>query len=491
MRASHGRTEKYYFGKNYFMKINRLVHPGFWFGKTPLEDAVELAAMGVGGFCVYGGTTKSVAELTELLRKASPYTELLISADYEDGLGRWLPDAALFPSNMAIGASASEELSFEKARLTALQAKQLGINWVLAPVIDLADNPGNPIVNTRAFSDRPDSVTTLARAFLDGLKAGGVLNTLKHFPGHGDTTTDSHLALPIVRRNQTQLQNKELQPFKKLISKADSVLTGHLLMPAFDPMFPASQSRKITTDLLKTELGFNGCVVTDALCMKAIGDERTAALNALKAGAHVLLAPENPFELIAFLNEQEGTEPYIQESFRLQSNLILRLQEFLPSPSGYPFEDTSFNRKCASACCVFRGNWEGLLPGDTVHYVELGNDENYFATSFLSTLKNSGVRVHPFENRAEKLIIASFSNYKSFKGKINLSSAEKETLARAVANSGKNIFISFGNPFSTNGFEDKVNAALFTFSPNAEFQKYAAEVLLGHKQPAGKMPVLL
>ena len=151
------------------MNINRLVHPGFWFGKTSEEDALKLARLGAGGFCLYGGTRAEVSALTRALRAASPHKKILISADYEDGLGRWLPDAELLPSNLALGAAGDEELAFEKGLLTARQAKSLGVDWVFAPVVDLADHPDNPIVNTRSFGADPALVTRLAGAFMDGL----------------------------------------------------------------------------------------------------------------------------------------------------------------------------------------------------------------------------------------------------------------------------------------------------------------------------------
>ena len=191
------------------MNINRLVHPGFWFGKTNKEDALKLARMGVGGFCLYGGTRAEVAALTHALRAASPHKRILISADYEDGLGRWLPDAELLPSNLALGAAGSEDLAFEKGLLTARQAKSIGVDWVFAPVVDLAVRADNPIVNTRAFGADPDLVTRLAGAFMDGLAKGGVLNSIKHFPGHGNTGTDSHLALPVLLSTKQHIWEHE------------------------------------------------------------------------------------------------------------------------------------------------------------------------------------------------------------------------------------------------------------------------------------------
>ena len=255
------------------MNIARMVFPGFWFGQSSEEEAIRLAGLGVGGFCLYGGTKTAVATLTRKLRAASPLPRILIAADYEDGLGRWLPDAELLPSNLAIGASHNEKLAFEKGFITGQEALSLGVDWVFAPVVDLANNSQNPIVNTRSFGEDPEQVTRLAGAFMQGLNKGGVLNCLKHFPGHGNTTTDSHLDLPVVSDSLSTLKKTALLPFQALLPLADSVMIGHLLVPALDEQNPASLSKTIIHKLLQEAMGFTRCICTDALLMKALGDE--------------------------------------------------------------------------------------------------------------------------------------------------------------------------------------------------------------------------
>lgn len=473
------------------MKKNRLVHPGFWFGKTNFEDALELSRLGAGGFCIYGGTAPEVKLLTASLRAASPHKQILISADYEDGLGRWLPDAALLPTNLAIGASDSKQLAFEKGKLTALQARSLGVDWVFAPVLDLADTPGNPIVNTRAFSDDPRLVTALGGALMEGLCSGGILNSVKHFPGHGATDTDSHLALPILKRSLEQLQSHELIPFKELLNKTDAVMIGHLLLPQVDDALPASQSKKIITGLLKENLGWNGCVITDALCMKAIGDEKEASRNALLAGAHILLSCEKPFELMDYLNSLPDLDALTANALAQQDQLIARLQARQPPATSVNLMDDSFAQQAAPYCLMQQGSVEPLAIGETVHYLELGNEESYLAKDFLYTLQKNGIRIVPFKERANKLIAVSFSNYKAFKGHINLSAEEHSRLKNALAASKNSTLISFGSPFCFKGLEKQATAALFTFSPTPAFQRAAAALLIGRGQALGKMPVQL
>lgn len=471
------------------MNINRLVHPGFWFGKTSEEDALKLARLGAGGFCLYGGTRAEVSALTRALRAASPHKKILISADYEDGLGRWLPDAELLPSNLALGAAGDEELAFEKGLLTARQAKSLGVDWVFAPVVDLADHPDNPIVNTRSFGADPALVTRLAGAFMDGLARGGALNSLKHFPGHGNTATDSHLALPVLLATKQHLLERELAPFCALLPKADCVMAGHLLVPALDDQRPASTSPKIIGELLQTEMGFSNCVSTDALMMKALGDEKQAALSAFLAGAHILLAPEKPFELMEFLHAQKLPEDKLRRAEQIQNLLCARADE-IPSPTqAAAFESTDFSARAARKALTLSGALLTLKPGETLHYLDAGNDENLSSAPFLNTLAAHGVRVAKFNGTADKLAVLCWRRYQAFKGKIGLSEEETAQVQAALRRAKQHLVISFANPWTAGGIP--AGGKLFTFSPSPAFQQAAAECLLGQFTPQGKLPVLL
>lgn len=473
------------------MNIERLVHPGFWFGKTPMQDALKLAQMGVGGFCLYGGTKEQVAAFTQAVRAASPLCKILISADYEDGLGRWLPDAELLPSNMALGAADDEQAAFEKGLLTARQAKSLGVDWVFAPVLDLADNPQNPIVNTRSFGANAELVIRLAGALMDGLKQGGALNSLKHFPGHGDTATDSHLALPTVQKKTDQLKQNELVPFEALLHKADSVMIGHLLVPALDNKKPASLSKSIISDLLRQEMGYQGCVVTDALLMKAIGNEKQAALDALNAGADILLVPENPFELIEFLRAQHVPQAWLDRSEHAQDELCRRA-DLIPAPTPQKaFAATDFSLRTARKAVAQTGRIFTLSPGETVSYLEAGNDDKLSARPFLETLQKNGIHAKPYtEGKTDKLLILCFRQYQAFKGKIDLENTEAQRLSQAAEQAGQCVFISFASPWAARAVP-AATGALFAFSPAPAFQQTAAAVLTGKLKPAGKIPVQL
>lgn len=467
------------------LNTNRLIYPGFWFGKTSEQDALQLARRGVGGFCIYNGTLTRVKRLADNLRAASALEHLFICADYEDGLGRWIAGTAWVLSNLAIGASRSEEIAYQKGLTLAREAKSVGVDWIFAPVLDLCDEPKNPIVNTRSFGADPLLVGRLGAALCRGLTDGGVLNCAKHFPGHGRTQQDSHLVLPTLQRSLAQLQKNELIPFQTALAYADSVMAGHLLLPDLDPQLPASLSPAVMSELLKNDMGFDRLILTDALCMKAIGDEKQAALQALHAGAHILLAPENPLALSDFLQQQNGLQPYVQDSVSKQHALQLRLQH----KTRQGLDAADFNRQYASYCVVWHKEPFKLLNEQEVSYLELGNEESFAAQVFLQTLQKNGVRIKKWEGTPTDILLAvSFSNYKAFKGHINLSMQEQQQLSQASKKSRKSIFISFGSPFGTETI-NTLTTRLFCFSPADEMQQCAADILCGKQTAKGSWPL--
>lgn len=473
------------------LNIARLVFPGFWFDKTPEEEALALARAGVGGFCLYGGTKTKVATLTRKLRAASPLPRILIAADYEDGLGRWLPDSELLPSNLAIGATQDENFAFEKGYITAREALKIGVDWVFAPVVDLANNAGNPIVNTRSFGADPQLVTRMAGAFMKGLSQGGVLNCLKHFPGHGNTTTDSHIAMPVVTETTTQLRNSTLIPFEELLPQADSVMAGHLLVPALDDQNPASLSKIIIHDLLQETLGFTRCVCTDALLMKALGDEKLASLQALDAGAHILLVPEKPFELIEFLKLQVFPDEILKRAEQVLNGLCAQADELAATAQKTSYNAADFTKRAARRALVPLGHFPPVEPGDTVHLLEIGNDENISSVPFIDTLRAYGIITEDFKepSQTDTLIILFWRRYKPFSGKIGLTQEEATLVNNAVKNVRRTLLICFANPFAARHVNTE--GQLLAFSPSPVFQQAAAECVMGRFEPVGKLPMPL
>ncbi|KZR88646.1 putative lipoprotein YbbD precursor [Synechococcus sp. MIT S9509] len=261
----------------------------------------RLLQSGVGGVILLGGTATELQQRCRTLRSWSDSGELLLCADVEEGIGQRFPGATWLAPPMALGRlhqtnpEHALRLAERYGRTTGDQAQRCGLNWVLAPVCDVNSNPDNPVINVRAWGDQPESVADLVRAFQRGLNAAGVLGCAKHFPGHGDTDQDSHLELPLIKHGRSRLDRVELVPFRRLIdSGIASVMTAHLLIPALDDSQPATLSRAVLTDLLRTELGFTGLVVTDALVMEAISNRAgpgEAAVQAFAAGADLILMP--------------------------------------------------------------------------------------------------------------------------------------------------------------------------------------------------------
>ncbi len=260
-----------------------------------------LQELGVGGVILLGGSAAEIALRCQQLQEWSKLP-LFLTADIEEGVGQRFSGATWFPPPMALAAISDHEQAEHYAQqmgaITAQEALAIGLNWVLAPVVDVNNNPKNPVINVRAFGDHPQTVGKLAAAFIRGAQAHPVLTTAKHFPGHGDTATDSHLDLPVVPHTRERLNEIEYPPFEDAIaSQVDSIMSAHLLIPELDKNYPATLSDRILTQELRQTLGFEGLIVTDALVMGAIANQygaNEAAVLAVEAGADILMMPADP-----------------------------------------------------------------------------------------------------------------------------------------------------------------------------------------------------
>jgi len=224
---------------------------------------------------------------------------LLIAADFESGLSSRLNGTTVFPQAMAFGAAGKTDYAESFGKITALEARAIGVHWNFFPVADVNSNPSNPIINTRSFGENPQQVGELVAAYIRGAHSNGMLTTAKHFPGHGDTATDSHLGVAQVSGDKARLDSVELPPFRQAIAAGvDAVMVAHVAVPALesDPNKVATTSPAIVTQLLKAQLGFQGIVISDALDMAALtrlyaANIGRAAVDAFKAGNDVLLIP--------------------------------------------------------------------------------------------------------------------------------------------------------------------------------------------------------
>lgn len=288
----------------------------------------EVVSEGVGGCIVFGGNVDSVAEMLAALSEESPHP-LLVGSDLERGLGQQLEGGTLFPCQMALGACGHSGLAYAQGCVTAVEATAVGINLVFAPVADVNTEPANPIIGTRSYGEDPAAVATMTAAFVRGCQLGGAGATAKHFPGHGATTTDSHIELPTVEAPRELIERRDLEPFRAAVDNdVAAVMTAHVLYPSLGAA-PATFSHEIVGDLLRQRMGHDGLVVTDALLMGAVTEtmgQAEAAVAAVEAGADVLLAPEDTGALIAGL-EQAVRDGRVAEA-RLDES-IARIERFL------------------------------------------------------------------------------------------------------------------------------------------------------------------
>jgi len=295
-------------------KIGQLLFTTYHGSFTPTDAAAyqqmmhDVNDLHVGGFITITqitplGIVKSQAYPTAVLLnqlQAKSKLPLLIGADFERGAAMRLDEGTSFPTAMALAAAGDPQDAYTMGKITALEARAVGIQWIYAPDADVNNNPGNPIINTRSFGEDPARVAKFVSAFVKGVQENGGLATAKHFPGHGDTAADSHIDLPVIHADRERLEHLELVPFRAAIAAgAGSVMTAHLSIPALEPdsNTPATLSHNILTGLLRDELGFEGLVVTDAMDMGGITVRFApgeAAVRAVVAGADALLMPPVP-----------------------------------------------------------------------------------------------------------------------------------------------------------------------------------------------------
>ena len=310
-----------------------------------LTDYIEREK--VGGFTISVGSPTEVASKLNAMQ-AMASLPLIFGADLEAGAGfrarggYFIPNAidlggaVVFPPEMAIGATGDTVLAWEQGRLTAVEGRALGIHIAYAPVLDVNNNPANPVINTRSFGEDPLMAARLGAAFIRGLQANGMIATGKHFPGHGDTGTNSHLALPVVTVSRNRLDSVELVPFRAAVSSGvGAIMTFHGAMPALDSSgVPGTLSQKVMTGLLRNELRFKGIIISDAMDMRGVLDQYgavEAVKRAVAAGVDVLIQPLNVSQtidaVVAGAREGRYSEARLDESVRriLEAKRVMRL----------------------------------------------------------------------------------------------------------------------------------------------------------------------
>lgn len=280
-------------------KVGQLFIVGF--DDTKINSHIEnlIKDFNVGNVILFERNCKTPEQILKLIQNlqklAIKYNgvPMFIGIDQENGMVTRIGEGVCtFPGNMAQANGATEEEIYQVAKYTGEMLEALGINYNLAPSLDINNNPNNPIIGIRSFGENPETVTNMGLACIKGFQDAGIISTAKHFPGHGDTAIDSHLTLPCIPHSKERLEKVELYPFKAAIDAGvKSIMTAHIIFPAYEPVYPATLSPLVLTNLLRQDLGFHNLIITDCMEMKAISDTYTtqqASVMAIAAGADIV-----------------------------------------------------------------------------------------------------------------------------------------------------------------------------------------------------------
>lgn len=466
----------------------------------------------IGGFLLGKGTINGYAAL---IRTAQAVTKvpLLVTLDGEWGLAMRMTDAPRFPHSMALGAITDPELLEEYGQEVARQCKAVGIHVNFAPVLDVNSNPKNPVIGYRSFGENPKRVATLSTAYARGLEKGGVMSVAKHFPGHGDTNTDSHKALPTIDHSAETMHNTDLLPFQAFINAGLSgIMTGHLKVPSLDATgTPASLSHTITSDLLRDKMRFNGLIFTDALAMKGAvaRSNENNCVTAIKAGADVLLGSASPLNdinaVITAVRSGDIPEALIDKVCRriliAKFNLGLANANTLPvkRPSDVVNSPLSkaVNKKLSAAAITLLRNNDSLIPvrelaNANIAVISIGAAaNNTFSSRCRSYADIDQIQLNaaPTASQNSRIDKASIKIVPIFS-----SSATAVQTFAAIASKPGIIPVFFLNPYKVSAFKNSLakTSTLFIIGDDTpDLRDAAAQAIFGGIDISGKFPVNL
>ena len=459
------------------------------------KEFVKLVArVQPGGVCFFKGNPTAEASLTRRLQAVSN-VPLFVSIDGEWGPAMRLDSCVAFPRQMTLGALSEENdsLIYQMGLEVAEQCKAVGINLNFAPCIDINNNSRNPVINSRSFGENRDKVCRKAALYMHGMQDGGIVTSLKHFPGHGDTESDSHLALPTIRKSRIDLDEMELYPYRQLIKEnPDMVMVGHLNIPALDTTKKSvsSLSYTIVSQLLKKELGYNGLIITDGMEMKGVRNqnrfEGDVEIRALLAGADILLLPGETDSVISAI-KRAVEEGVISED--LINERCLRVLQFKESHGITNYTSTNskeiikwlnrseavwVNRQIEEKALTLLKNDDDMLPlnaktaGNTAflcvdrkayqsEYKRIVGEYNlpyFYMDKKISTKEQANIitKLAPY-----KQIIVAFGGSNQLGGSgygIDMSSVK---LLNRLAKEKQVILIHLGNPYALNYFDSLTN----------------------------------
>lgn len=440
---------------------------------------------------------------------------MMIGMDAEWGVFQRITAAYKFPWAMTLGAIQDKNLIKEMAAKIAEDCRRMGINWNFAPVVDVNTNPNNPIIGNRSFGSEVLNVLNSASAYSAGLQENNVLAAIKHFPGHGDTNTDSHYDLPVVSHNLERLQNVELAPFKSLMDKGiGGVMVAHLYVPALEKKegIPASVSKDIITGVLKEKFGYEGLIITDALNMGAVAKRyKPGELDALafKAGNDIMLFSEGVEEGKRLIQHAidigEIPQERVEESVKkiLLTKYFLGLNKYEPrNPENINHDLSNDSHRIlvqnlyANALTLIK-NDKKLLPlacDETYYYVPL--EEATYETFFENLNQNTTVIIKKASEISSipanaKVIVGFHKDNSTAYKPYNISVESKKLLAK-LGEKHQVILTVFGSPYALKDVDiSRVSTVLVAYENNGDSMRAVAESLAGKNKISGRLPVLV
>lgn len=443
----------------------------------------------MGGLLLGKGTIKSYADLINFAQKWSDIP-VMVTLDGEWGPAMRVTDAPRFASNMALGACANEALAYSYGKEVARQCKLLGIHVNFAPVLDVNSNPNNPVIGYRSFGDNAKMVAKLGAAYCRGLEDGGIMAVGKHFPGHGDTSVDSHKALPTVDHNRAVLDSIDMMPFIVAAEAGmNGIMIGHIRVPALDASgTPASMSKNITSGILVDSLGFNGLIFTDALAMKGANSAENNCILAFNAGADVLLGSSNPIADLSAMEKaaNEGRISVDQINKKCRKLLIYKYNYIGADASYIDAANAKNHIKTADtdsllwaiareSITVVSGELKPVIDVENVTIECVGGE-----SKIMDSIKSKNISTKP--DTPQRLIVAVFNTTANSKQRFN------QLLNQTNGNFDAVFFM---NPYKMDEYNYKeVKGAVITPCDNTtEQQQAVVDAFQGKFTPKGKLPV--
>ena len=479
----------------------------------------------LGGLVVFQGGPIRHLEMINNYQKVSK-VPLLVTIDGEWGLGMRLPDSTQsFPYQMTLGALQDNSLLYDMGRDMAKDFLRLGIHFNFAPTVDINNNPKNPVIGFRSFGDNKENVTVKSAAYMKGMIDGGVLASIKHFPGHGDTDVDSHYDLPKLPFTKERLEELEMHPFRELIKQgATAVMVGHMDIPALDntPNLPSSISKKVVTDLLRKQLGFQGLTVTDAMNMKGVTKffpNGEADILAIEAGHDLLELSENSARAIALVEKsiQSGRLKQADIDARvkriLAAKLWLGLDKYAPARVNNTFDEinrpetkTLIQRMADASVTLLKSNRriQSFDAKKETVVVSVGiSKAQDFESGLAARLANvKNIYVSGKETAAqledlikeirsiEQIILAIHDDRSRPRPTLDLSDAVKSFVEKIAGR--RTITVMLTNPYALTSVNiDRSASVIVGYQNEAFMQKAALKVILKDIKAKGKLPVTI